>query len=178
MTAERIRMEQDRRRAAQEQSKQQAQAKANEEADDFVATTAVRQPADRPVLGQMTSCDIQHLAALCGSMLCGHQCAVNGTWHLLTTVAESHGFEMLCSAAFCWVAEGKGAYTPCLPHLVPASPLQGHDEHAGDQEIYARSAAALPVFMADACHGIALSQILLSCCCLSAHLERNLRLLH
>ena len=51
MNAERLRMEQDRRRAAHEQSKQQAQAKANEEADDFVATTAVRNPSYSPVLG-------------------------------------------------------------------------------------------------------------------------------
>ena len=51
MTAERLRMEQDRRRAAHEQSKQQAQAKANEEADDFVATTAVRSPSGSPALG-------------------------------------------------------------------------------------------------------------------------------
>lgn len=40
MSADRLRMEQERRRAAAEQSRQQAQAKANEEADDFVATTA------------------------------------------------------------------------------------------------------------------------------------------
>ena len=49
--AERLRMEQDRRRAAHEHSKQQAQAKANEEADDFVATTAVRNPPNSLVQG-------------------------------------------------------------------------------------------------------------------------------
>lgn len=51
MSADRLRMEQERRRAAAEQSRQQAQAKANEEADDFVATTAVRNPSSSPILG-------------------------------------------------------------------------------------------------------------------------------
>ena len=48
---------------------------------------------------------------------------------------------------------------------MPPVPLQGHDEHTGDQEIYARLEAALPVLVAVSCHGIALS---LCCCRLSA----------